>query len=550
MESVNESKNVFELPMQFKDINYGVNKYEIDQVYPMSGNVSGVAGVSGSCTGNTQFRVINSDSWWVPGLSYFEMKCRFSVNTGAVDPLKNIPTYADGVAYCDNFVSTLFTTIVSKMDSDTIETINDINVIDTMLTYSQCEKTWLKTTASAACIGEPFTTRVRRICGELDTNTVTAATATAAPNELQEIVVQFRPCLGIFSTPCLSPGPTFYFDFTWNTNAVQNAIESITTRLSQANGGTTGASGFNVSLSIDSFLFYKASIKPDPYVQLPDKGIIELTLTQSNHYNITPASTTFQQQCSLKPTTNKILIGFQDADYVNKTAYGTRGNTKPITSFGVQFSTGSGGTLNPYGALLNQFYISIPELSFQFPRPIYQFATNKTDFSRAYIDFLQNTQGSCRGSENALPFGTYELTAGNRLTYITTDAVGTSLANNGNPDNDQQYSYTVAGAAATILLPPTDSTGIAAGVALTSTTVKTAYNQLAQYGWLGKYPIFAVQIVRPENRPIATMNLTAGFSGPNGGPNNAIVYIVANYSAGFAVEKVGNIYKYKFLDGV
>lgn len=504
--------SVFELSETLESINGGAARYDMQQLYPISGNIAANTVVGqGQASGLTTFQFQSgSSNWWSPCNSYFSLILKF-VEGGAV------PT--DAIAYADNFVCTLFSQLQSYINSQPLDTINTPHLIDTALTYSNAKANFIKTWGSLTRVGEPLTTRVRNL---------------QQNSGLVEVI--FRPPLSLMDVKLMPPGAQFRIDFNWAANGI-NAFESIYRSVTW-NTSFSDTTANTVSIGVQGFSFYMASVNPGNNVPLPDRGVIDLSPCTATQYFCNTGNT-LKQNITLPSTTNKILIGFQDINPCivttsppNDNICGVGNGYNPATSFSAIFTTASATTNNQTFTTnttsLQQLWLSLPELGIQEPQPIYTFSGIQ-DFARAYSDFCHITQGTYTQCEGSIPFGSFATNAG--VTIIAPSSMGTGTAfQYGDINNPQQYPYIAAGSNN---VPPSN-----------------VYNQTARWGWLGRIPgpIFAFPVVRPEGKTVSVGTLNAMF-------NTTVISVAATvmseYCMAIVLEHQGNgYYKYSLVEGV
>lgn len=508
------SESVFDLEQTLESINGGCARYDMSQIYPISGNISGSVVGAGQASGNTTFQWKDS-TWWSPCQSYFLLTCTFTRNA-------TVPTGL--TAYADNFAMTLFSQINTQINSRPLDTVNTPHLIDTALTYSNAKANFLKTWGSLTRVGEPLSTR---ICNTSQNGGV--------------VQVVFRPPVSIFDVKLLPPGAEYTLNFNWAANGLL-AFETIDR--SVAWSASAGAN--NVSISISEFSFYKAAVTPGNDVMLPEKGVIDLSPCTAMQYFLNNG-TMLKQNISLPGSTNRILVVLQDnAPNSATTAQPAAGDLicgvgngyNPATSFTNRFCNTSADNLTFTNgqAALSTMWLDLPELGIQEPKPIYNFSSGILDHMRAYSDFCHVTQGTKNNEEGSVPFGSMVTAAG--VTIIAPSASGTGVTfQNGDLNNPQQYAILAAGGA--------------------NTPVTTAYNQTTRHGWLGRCPgpIFAFPVVRPPGKYVTsgTFNLTTTTGG---GSSISTAYalvatIIASYSMSIIVTKQPNgYYSYDIIEGI
>jgi len=527
-EKINSDETLFSLDDQLSSINHGANRMDVTQIYPISGNVTNSYVGQGNAK-QTIFTFTESANWWCPESSYFNLQLQFGQFSGTT--FGAIPAAAL-VAYVDNFVCTLFSQIQTLIGPQPLDTITVPHIIDTALSYGTSRKNFLDTWGSASRLGEPLSTRL--------INTYSNGGV---------VDVCFRPPVSILDCKILPPGPQIQFTYTWSPSAVQ-AFESLKGPL------IVGTADTNFNILVNSFSFYKASVNPSPYVDLPMKGVVDLYPCQLNQYPVSNTST-LKTNISLPSTTNRVYVVFQDTNQVSGGAAaaginpldaplmsGVGNGYNPATSFANQFtilnSTGAAndGTL---GSFLNQFWCDFPEIGLTAPKPIYAFDTNNTDCLRAYEDWCSISQGITT-YQGSVPFGQNKAT-NIGITYVKNTAEAdllTSIVQPGNRWNPQEYYINTIGATA-------DAPAV------------TVYNQTSRYGWLGRCPgpIYAFELVRPDDKKVSvgTLNATfakiVGSTGTNSVPVNVTATVLSCYSMALAVEKQSNgLYNYMLVQGV
>jgi hypothetical protein len=473
------------------------------QIYPISGNVSN-SYVGQDNAKMTIFTFSESANWWCPEDSYFSMQLQFvKIGTGKI-PAEDL------VTYCDNFVSTLFSQIQTLVGSQPLDTITVPSTIDQVLTYSNSHKNFLDTWGSNSRIGEPLSTRLANVT-----------------NNDGKVDVNFRPPVSILDCKCLPPGPQIQFTFTFAPSAIL-AFEALKAPI------TVGTNAGNYNIRVNSFSFYKASVSPSPFVSLPSKGVIDLYPCQINQYPISNSGT-LKTNISLPSTTNRVYVVFQDTNQVAgagggasdtdpPASSGVGNGYTPYTSFTTKFTTNSTGT--GAGAYLNQFWLDFPEIGLTYPKPIYNFDADGVDLLRAYQEWCTISQG-VTNYQGSLPFGQREKTP-ITITYLP-DTYADRVITSGNKNNPQEYYINTE----SVLVP---------------VPVKYSYSQTSLYGWSGKLPIFAFELVRPDDKKVSVGTLNAVFSGT---PSNVTASVISCYSMAIAVEKqMTGLYSYTLVQGV
>lgn len=509
------SESVFELSETLESINGGCIRYDMSQMYPISGSITNQTVGTGGAGGLTTFQWQDS-TWWSPCQSYFYMRCTFIQN--ATVPVAN-------TAYADNFAMTLFNQINTWIDSKPLDTVNTPWLIDTALTYSNAHNNFLKTWGSLTRVGEPLSTRIRNV-----------------QQNSGVVEVVFRPPVSIFDVKLLPPGAQYRIDFNWAGNGL-NAFESVDSSVAwSASSGAT-----NVSITINELSFYKATVTPGPEVELPERGVIDLSPCIALQYFLNGGNT-LKQNITLPATTNRILIGLQDINTNNTVTTsppvdnvaGIGSGYMPATSFTNRFTTGTGSnqTFTSNTTTLSTMWLDLPELGIQEPKPIYNFSSGIIDYMRAYSDFCHVTQGTKNNEEGSVPFGSMATTAGVTIVQpilATNDAppvLSAGIIQYGDLNNPQQFTY----------FPPY----VAGGAAASAST----YNQTARWGWLGRCPgpIFAFPVVRPPGKYVTTgtLNLTTAAS-----VQSLSATIIASYSMAIVVTKQPNgYYNFEIISSV
>lgn len=510
-----------------ESINRGIDRYDMQQLYPISGNVSNAVIGQNRASGLTTFQWQDSANWWSPSQSYFSLILTFQVE--GIVPIPSKPC-----TYADNFVMTLFSQLQSYINSRPLDTVNTPHLIDTALTYSNARKSFIDSWGSLTRIGEPLSARLLNV-----------------QKNAGVVEVVFRPPLSIFDVALLPPGAQFRIDFNWANNGI-NAFESIYSSLTWNpvfNDTTTANAG---SIRVESFSFYKATVHPDMNIAIPERGVINLSPCQALQYFLN-AGSQLKQNITLPSTTNRILIGFQDLSTGTAILTGSPppppidlitgigSGYRPATSFTNVFCT-SNNNNNTYSAgttFLQQLWLSLPELGIQEPNPVYNFS-GVQDYMRAYGDFCSITQGTKVQKEGSVPFGVglFAQGAAPGVTIIQPSAgtTGAPLAGTvqiGNINNPQQYIYI-----------PTPYGGASAA------DVKS-YNQTSLYGWAGRCPgpIFAFPVVRPEGKTVTTGTLNAVVNTP--GVSSISATVIASYSMAIALElQPTGYYSYTLIEGV
>lgn len=488
--------SAFELADGPRSINGGAVRYDIRQLYPQTAAIANARpGVNGAATGQTTFQWNDDSLWWVPSLSYFNIRGHFTDTSG------NALTKSSGIAYCDNWVSAMFSQIQVFCNSQSLELLQNPAQADTALLYASVDKTFLESFASLSGVGEALTTR------QLNS----AVNGSGSTTTYNEVVAAYRPSLSLFDhCTGIPPGAQWRVDFSWSNVAEQAIIESLTNKIA----------GTDYYFVLDEFTFYKATISPDPSVPLPEMGFIELNPAQVNTYPLN-GGTTLQVNVPLPATCHRALVVCQDNNSVNNYAAGQNGYA-PITSFRGYFSNGS--TAN--AVWVQNLYMSFPELGYQFPNPTYSLtpganaAGGKSEWQRAYADFVTISRGASGGYEGSVPMGTADLNIG---AAVLAPLASTPVMTIGDPNNRQQAWVTSISAGA---------------VSATQAT------QTAAWGWMGRCPgpIFAFPVIRPVDKLVTSANLFLQLSGAATSVN---VYVIMTYSMGLACE-MGPDGKYRF----
>lgn len=256
----------FELPTQFRDKTGGAVAYDTRQLYPITSALSGQRpGVTAPAVGQTTYQWNDDSLWWVPALSWFSIRGHFTDGSG--NALARPPT--SSIGYVDDWPSVLFSQIQMFCNSQTVELLQAPPIADVALLYTSVDKTYLDSTASASGVGEPYQQRIL--------NSAQFGTGSVSASNYNEIVATWRPSVSLFDTATgLPPGQQWRIDFSWSNTAEQNMIESITSKIA----------GTDFFFYIDSFTFFKATLRPDVSVPLPKHGLIELNPVQVNTYSM------------------------------------------------------------------------------------------------------------------------------------------------------------------------------------------------------------------------------------------------------------------------
>lgn len=546
--------SLFHLDTELPSLTGGSNRVDVTQIYPITGNVTQPFGTSpvssqflgqGAASGLSTFQFSESAQWWSPALSYFSMQLYVTKITNSQC---TSPTTDDGVALCDNFVSTMFSQIKSRVNSRQLDIIDNPQIMDTALQYANCRRGFLKSFGSLTWIAQPFMTRLINTCD----NTVSGGSF---------VEVVFRPSISLFDVKLLPPGAQFNIDFNWASSAV-NCFESVYGDISVGSVALASQACFNIS--VQSFSLYKASVTPGPMTPLPERGVIDLSPAIVNQYFLNGGAS-LKQNITLPPTTNRVLVVFQDNNLTNNAtstwstwnplgggtvatpiSCGIGTGYNPATSFAWKFSSSSPGT-NPYNVSLNQLYLTLPELGQQMPQPVYNFGSNTSDLMRAYGDWCHITQGTIGGYEGSIEYGSPSSTQGIPINYVNTASLAGTIINTGDKNNDQAFvlSKTFNGPNYTIILQNAGT-----NTTQTITPSATICNQMARFGWAGAKPgpIFAFSVVRPEGRTVSMGTINATFSS---GVQSVSLSTIVSYSTAIELQHLGNgQYSYNLVDAV
>ena len=510
--------SIYDLPNELPSINGAASRYECVQIVPTSGNLNSVVLGTGNATGLSSFIWNDSVLWWSPCLSYWRMRVQFTKANAT-------PLLTDYTAYADNFISLMFQNIKSHCNSRQIDMIDFPHIVDTVMTYSNSKKTFLDSYGSVTHVGEGFQTRLVNTCSNGGV-----------------VEVCFRPPLALMQCKNLPPGAQWKIDFSWAQNQAA-LFESLVGDVATSTASVPTGQQFQVKIL--DFSFFKATTQPSPMVELPQQAVLDLNPAIVNQYFLNQGGNSLRQTLTLPSTTNTIYVTLQDT---NSTALATpvlAGTTttpgvgtgyNPQTSFAYAVSSGSTSSANLYAAVLQNLYLNLPELGIQIPNPTYQFTgASGNEWQRAYMDFINISQGTNTASEGSIPLGTYDISAGCAITSLNAGAL---LAQAGNPLNKDQASIFTT--AATI--SPMGATAFAPGA--------TTFNQSARFGWLGRCPgpIFGFQCVRPENKAVTTGTLNATFSAA---VVNCVFNVICVYSMALQLNHLGGgLYSYNLLEGV
>lgn len=482
----------FELATVPRDLNAGVQTFDVRTVLPTQSVTSARAGTFQT----TIFEWKDTAAWWCPSQSYFNIRGHFTDTSG------NALARTSGIAYCDNWVSTLFSRIDLDCNGKTIESVQNVAQADTMNLYSTADKTYLESFGSACGAGEAYTTR--------KLNSAQFGTASVSSSNYNEVVATWRPPCGVFNIPTgIPPGATWRVTFTWNRSCEQNVIQSDSSKIA----------GTDYYFYVDEFYMSYETIQPSPNVPMPEEAVIDINSIQCNLYSATTANSTFN--CTIPSRTTRVLVGFQDNNVANNLAAGQNG-LKPFTAFTLAGSVSS----TDYSGYLTNIYGSFIELGYTFPQTQYNFTAGssagaKTDLQRAYADWINVTRGCSGGYEGSVPFGCYDAGIGAAILQPLSSTPGPNMLI-GDPNNPDQ-SWIVSN---------TSGAGSASTLA----------NQTARTGWLGKVPIFAMPVVVPEGRQVTKFNLYCSFSSSITAVN---AYVVAMYGNTLLCRHAGNgVYLY------
>jgi hypothetical protein len=539
-----DNDSIFSMPQELENIWHGINKFDIQQVLPDGGMPTGAVVGQGNSSGTLSFSWNSAgNEWWSPVNSYFFLKLRIGKwMAGTPNFLGQMPIFdangnllpGDLVTYCDNFVSTFFSTIMTYINQNVVDNVTQPWIPDQVLTYSNAKKNFLDTFGSLARVGEPLQQRLINTWG------------TGGPNQAAVLEVCYRPPCSLYNVNLIPPGAYHKIDFTWNQNCI-NAFESLIGSIDNNVGTNVG----NYNIIVDGFYFYKATCTPSPAIPLPMHGVIPLSACTVKQYPIS-GTNQYQQNITLAPTTNRVYMALQDisqnpkvttqtsttvspyrtdSDAIRWMGVGTGWN--PATSFSKSFSSSTAGN-PPFLVELKQLYLQISDLSLILPHPPYNFSADKTDYMRAYMDWC-NCVGTKYNSEGSVPFGTAIPTAntvtntwsslnipGTTTIYpnTITGVTPTPLTKVGNPSNDQQLNFITNSTFAY----PAGTNGYA------------LYFQTYENGWLGRHPgpIFAYNICRGEGSKVSQGDFTVSFTG---NVNSVIVNILCAFNMALAVSR-------------
>jgi len=455
-------------------------------------------------------------------MSYFLIRFKIGVFNAT-------PSFVDlttqELTYVDNFASTLFDRVTTKIDSNEVDNMDNLGVIDTALHYSNCRHNFLKTFGSLTRIGEPLMQRLQNVKGT------------------QSIECVFRPCCSLFDTQLLPPGAQFQFQFNWATNAL-NCLEYITPTLASA--PVIGKASTNFNLRIDQFVFYKATLVPSPEHPLPDKGIIELTPSTISQTQVS-GSSTVTHTFTVPGNTNRLMVVMRDVSMTYATSnadgypVGAGDARNPSTSW--TLTPSSQLTSSATTAKLTKLTVNLPEIGQRLPDPTYTPSwTSYEELLRMYADFVNTTQGTRNKSEGSIPFGRpvcgpveivdISIAADTAVMKLTNT---TSLATTGDSHNIDQYKLYRFQAVEYVAGPPR---------APVLATLATDYLYTAINGWCRR-PTIVFPIVRPGNKHIGDVVLDASWDKPFAALE---ISIISTYSMALAVEHIGGgIYKYDLL---
>jgi hypothetical protein len=588
-------QNLFSLAQGLESLTGGAQSLNWQQIFPQSGNITGAVVGSSSASGTTSFIWdVSGDEWFVPNLSYFQLQCRIVKYDSSTPPApKNPPPYAsksivtagtpptvantnsDFISYCDNFHMGMFNQIKMTVNQEPLDIIDNPIVVDTCLAYANCKKNFLKTWGSLTRIGESFTTRLVNTTTQGTQN----GTSSYPSNNGTPLEVVFRPPVCLFDTKILPPGCKLKLDFTWAGSA-QYCFESAFQNV------TVGTAFGNYNIIIDSFTFFKATVRPSKLIQLPAFGIVELCPTTTNQYPINNAQQ-FRQNIPLNGTTNRLLLALQDTNTSTTNPYtppGSSATVYPGIGYGYNSASNFSGWLSdftnnvPWSIPIAQLWVNLPELGYSYPSQAYQPQQNTYDWYRMYSDFIHVTSNSSKGSDGSLAAGSFSIDQGipvlaiNQFVTGTTTPLlttGTTVINGGDPNNDNALNLVITtSTVATVLTTNTITFGTSSsgsGTSLTTvtttisnTTSNQVGSQMARFGYLGNKTIIAVPVIRPENKMVSTANINLLFG--NGvsstgitlkNVSSAILNVLMTFSMALQLTNKGNgEYQYTLVQGV
>ena len=421
----------------------------------------------------------------------------------------------------------MFTDQKSYINSRQIDVITFPHVVDSVMSYANSKKTFMDSYGSVSHMGESFQTRLINTC----TNGGV-------------VEVCFRPALALLACKTLLPGPQFKLEFTFSNNQA-SLFESLVGNVATSTAAVPGAQEYQVKIL--DFSFFKANSLPSPMVPLPQSAVLDLNVANVFQYFLNQNANNLRQNVTLPPTTNTVYVCLQDYNSANLTTppitgapaqLGIGTGYNPQTSFAYAVSNASNDISNAYATVLQTLYIHYPELGVQIPNPTYSFTgATGNDWQRAYMDFINVTQGTSALNEGCVPLGSYSTTAGASITYLDPTTPANSILQAGNPSNPEQAIISTKA-----LLSPFGVTPFAPTL--------TTFNQSSRWGWLGKNPgpIFAFPCIRPENRAVSSAQLNATFTGT---VVNCAFNVVCVYSLALSLTALGNgQYEYHLLEGV
>lgn len=509
--------SVFELHDTLESINGGCERFNLEQVTPNTGNINNAYVGTGQANQTATFKWADAVNWWSPCMSTFVLQLKFIKRISGADAV--IPI-TDNVAYCDNFVHTLFTQVKTFVNTKPLDIVDIPHLVDQALTYSNASKNFLDSYASMSRVGEPLMTRIKNTC----TNGGV-------------VEVAFRPPASLFQCKLLPPGAEFRCDFNWASNA--SLAFQYLGPLNDTNnpkGVTIGTTDGNYNVVVQGFTFYKASLAPSHLVEKPDHGVIDLSPCVVQQYFLNGGSS-MKQNITLPSTTNRILIGIQDYNTTknsNNIIPGVGNGYNPATHFAHAVSDATANP-QPYSVPLTEAYLSLTELGLLMPSPTYSF-NSVSDWMRAYSDWCHICQGTKEQTEGSLGFGTFDTSTGISIVapnVTFTPASTPGLIQSGDPTNPQQFFL---------------NTKAATALTVSEANASALYNQTCRYGWVGRLPILAFAVVRPENKPISTGILSLKFNSAVGSISSAVM---ASYSMAIKLEHTGNgLYSYSLIEGV
>lgn len=481
--------SVFDLSQTLSSINFGVTQQNTVELIPLTGSVSNCRLGYQPASGTSIFQFKETNNWFSPALSWFQIKLRFA------DLSNNALSVSDGIAYVKGWPAVIFSQVEFRVNGQQVELCTNVPIVDSVTLAASASYGYYQTLGDN--IGnESLMTRIQNTSRYGSGN-----------SNFQEVIGNWRPPLSVLNTACLPPGAEYQIHLTFNAQAEQQIIESLAPKIA----------GVDYVVYVDSITYYKCSLMPDPSLTLPSQGIIELTPAVINTYSVIN-SNMLQVQTPVDATCNKLFVCFQDNNLVNSFGAGQNGYN-PFLDFHAGFSNGA----TDFASFLQQFWVELPEIGVRFPSNTYNFvglaSGSKSDFYRAYKDFINCNFGDSSARESGLQFGSFDKSKGAHI--VAPNATPAGVFQLGTPDNEDEAKIVTS--------------------AVTALTA-TSYNQTCLYGYIGRKFILCIPIIRPKNRPISTVTINCQFSGQ---VTNVLMHVIQLSSRALVVQNAGNnMYQY------